>query len=68
MNLQNDSKVLNGLENYLPPIREIYTNNQQTSEQIFMSKCENLIYRLKENGDDIFRIDDMYYCINQNQK
>lgn len=66
MNLQNDSKVLNGLENYLPPIREIYTNNQQTSEQIFMSKCENLIYRLKENGDDIFRIDDMYYCINQN--
>ncbi|PRM91248.1 hypothetical protein CJ672_10270 [Arcobacter cryaerophilus gv. occultus] len=66
MNLQNDSKVWNGLENYLPPKREIYTNNQQTSEQIFMSKCENLIYRLKENGDDIFRKDDIYYYIHKN--
>ena len=28
MNLQNDSKVWNGLENYLPPKREIYTNNK----------------------------------------
>lgn len=66
MNLQNDSKVWNGLENYLPPKREIYTNNKQTSEQIFMSKCENLIYRLKENGDDIFRKDDIYYYIHKN--
>lgn len=66
MNLQNDSKVWNSLENYLPPKREIYTNNQQTSEQIFMSKCENLIYRLKENGDDIFRKDDIYYYIHKN--